>query len=120
MHTRRTIYIVFFFMGMSLSNMGIAQDKKTSNNEIEELKQKMAEMQRQIDELKKQRPVETEQKISQDETDYLRRLAQSLAAQDQAEQKIKETVFKSGGLSLQALNPEISVTGDMLGYYKHQ
>ncbi len=58
--------------------------------------------------------VATEQK-AEDELTSLRQLAKTKAAEKMAaEEKPEETVFKSGGLGLQALNPEISVTGDFL------
>ncbi len=44
----------------------------------------------------------------------VRRAAQAEAAREEApEKETEETTFKSGGLALQELNPEISVTGDM-------
>ncbi len=51
----------------------------------------------------------------------LRRLAELEAAKESAlkDAEEKET-FKARGLSLQALNPEISITGDMIGLIRHQ
>ncbi len=55
------------------------------------------------------------------ELEELRRKAASEATEEEtSEKKPEEQVFKSGGLSLQALNPEISVTGDMIGYHRKQ
>ena len=51
--------------------------------------------------------------------DQLRKLAAALAQEESTSETANDTVFKSGGLSLQALNPEISVTGDMLFFYRH-
>jgi hypothetical protein len=49
-----------------------------------------------------------------DEIEALRRAAEAEAAGEEApEKEAGETTFKSGGLALQKLNPEISVTGDM-------
>jgi hypothetical protein len=57
-----------------------------------------------------------------DEEDDLEALRRAAKAESEKEQKTdedaEETVFKSGNLGLQALNPEISVTGDMLGLYQ--
>ena len=51
----------------------------------------------------------------------LKRKAQAeIAKEETAGEKPEEKVFRSGGLSLQALNPEISVTGEMIGYYNQQ
>lgn len=43
----------------------------------------------------------------------LRQAARARAAEKPPEDRIQDTVFKSGGLGLQSLNPEISVAGDM-------
>ncbi len=57
----------------------------------------------------------------EEELTDLRRLAESeVARADEAKKEAKEVTFTARGLSLQALNPEISVTGDMLGTYRHQ
>jgi hypothetical protein len=54
--------------------------------------------------------------------DDLEALRRAAAAEAEKEQKVDEgvgdKVFKSGNLGLQALNPELSVTGDMLGNYQ--
>jgi hypothetical protein len=54
-----------------------------------------------------------------DELEALRRAAEAEAKKEEVEEDTaEETTFKSGNLGLQALNPEISVTGDMLGRYQ--
>jgi len=56
-----------------------------------------------------------------EETDLeaLRRAAEAEAAKEQEPEKdIEDKTFKSGNLGLQALNPEISATGDMLASYQ--
>jgi hypothetical protein len=53
-----------------------------------------------------------------DELEALRRAADAEAEREEKEEDSKDTVFKSGSLGLQALNPEISVTGDMLANYQ--
>jgi len=56
-----------------------------------------------------------------DELSALRRAAAGEAARQQmttTEESGEGTVFESGSLGLQKLNPEISVTGDMLGIYQ--
>ncbi|MCK5406356.1 MAG: hypothetical protein KAJ37_02825 [Candidatus Krumholzibacteria bacterium] len=56
---------------------------------------------------------------SDDELEALRRAAEAETKKEQAaEETAEERTFKSGNLGLQALNPEISVTGDMLGRYQ--
>lgn len=54
-----------------------------------------------------------------DELEALRRAAEAESKkQEETDEAAEEKIFKSGNLSLQALNPEISVTGDMLGFYQ--
>jgi hypothetical protein len=52
--------------------------------------------------------------------DALRRaaMAASESAQDEQDTGVEETAFTSGALGLQALNPEISITGDFLASYR--
>ncbi len=56
-----------------------------------------------------------EEKIQQNELDKLLNEAEAKANEKPAENKSK--VFRSGQRSLQAINPEISVIGDMYGQY---
>jgi hypothetical protein len=58
----------------------------------------------------------TQQK--KEELERLRRAAAEAEKEEEAEEKPEESTFKSGNLGLQKLNPEISVTGDMLGVYQ--
>ena len=54
-----------------------------------------------------------------DELEALRRAAEDETMKEQeAEADVEDTTFKSGNMGLQALNPEISVTGDMLATYQ--
>lgn len=60
------------------------------------------------------------QETDSTELRMLRERASREAADSHEEQgEEKEKVFKAGGLSLQSLNPEISVTGDMFGQYRY-
>jgi hypothetical protein len=60
----------------------------------------------------------TQQK--KEELERLRRAAAEAEKKEEAEESPEETTFKSGNLGLQKLNPEISVTGDMLGTYQSE
>jgi hypothetical protein len=118
-------------------SLGLAQNKETENTEFAELKQQMLELKRQMDEMKSKHenemkvlkeeikklspaaPVSEEVK-AEEEADYLRKLAKSMAGEEEKEKTPEETVFKFSGLSLQQLNPEISVSGDFLAHYRHQ
>ncbi|HIJ66594.1 MAG TPA: hypothetical protein HPP77_11660 [Candidatus Hydrogenedentes bacterium] len=77
-----------------------------------ELKGLRATIQELLDRTRKEGPPE-------EDAATLRELARSAAAAAVDEEEIPDKVFRAGGLSLQALNPEISVTGDMLGTYSH-
>ena len=60
-----------------------------------------------------------EEPFRDDELEALRRAAEAESKKEQkSEDAAEEKIFKSGNLGLQALNPEISVTGDMLGRYQ--
>ncbi len=63
---------------------------------------------------------QTEDKnTSEEDLEALRRAAEAESDKEQeSEEDAEENVFKSGSLGLQALNPEISVTGDMLSNYQ--
>ena len=54
------------------------------------------------------------------ELEELKQLAEIESKKEKKEEKSDETIFKSGGSGLQKLNPEISVTGDMLGVYHYR
>ncbi len=56
-----------------------------------------------------------EEKIAQNELEKLLQEAENAAKEKKEEKKIK--TFKGGQRSLQAINPEMSVTGDMYGLY---
>ncbi|MBN2137593.1 MAG: hypothetical protein JW720_07295 [Sedimentisphaerales bacterium] len=79
-------------------------------------KQEIDSLKAEIAELRKTQPTPEQQ--AQDEADSLRAFAESLVEEEaEPAKKPEETVFKSGQLSLQKLNPEISVSGDFLAHY---
>ena len=90
----------------------IAELKKHYEEELKDLKEQM----------KKASPGETvtDEQEAQSEADYLRQLAQSLAGEEEKKKSPEETVFKFGGLSLQKMNPEISLAGDVTWDYHDQ
>jgi hypothetical protein len=60
-----------------------------------------------------------QQKEEPRDLEALRRAAAAEAEKEESpEEAAEDKVFKSGGLGLQKLNPEISITGDMLGDYR--
>ncbi|MBN1522751.1 MAG: hypothetical protein JW928_09500 [Candidatus Aureabacteria bacterium] len=74
---------------------------------------KIQNLQRRIDELS-ERGVDEVKK----EVDLLRAEADAEIKEDVPQSRALETTFQSGGLSLQALNPEISITGDFIATCK--
>ena len=122
----KTFVILILSVRMLLANPATAQDKPSDteqpNARISELEQQIIEMQKkhdhEIDELRQQMDelaAEAGKRRTKDELTALRELAKAKAAEDVGtEEEPEETTFRSGGLGLQALNPEISVTGDFL------
>jgi len=99
------------------------------SNNIEQLNIRILKIQQQIIEIQKEHEDqigELEQQISEltseadkhsneDELAALRKLAEAESTETvNSKEESKETIFKSGGLNLQALNPEVSITGDFL------
>ena len=137
MRVKTIVCIIFFFTLTGFFHMGFAQDEGSENSELAELRQQILELKRQMDEMKSRHedeikalkekieklgPAEpvTEEVKAEEEADYLRKLAQDMVGEEKEEKTPEETVFKFGGLSLQKLNPEISVSGDFLGHYRNQ
>ena len=122
----RTFIILMLSVLMSFPNIGTAQSKES---DIEQLNAKIIKLQQQIIEIQKKHDeeinvlrqqinelaAEAGKQRSKDELTALQELAKAKAAEEAVtEEKLEETTFKSGSLGLQALNPEISVTGDVL------
>jgi hypothetical protein len=136
MQFKKTIYVLFLLVTTGLSGVGFAGNNGTENPELTELKKQILEMRQQIDEMKRKheseinalkeqiskfgQPVPAPEKAgADDELARLRQMAESMAGEKKEEQTPEETVYKFGGLSLQKLNPEISVSGDFIGHYRH-
>ena len=95
MNNRIIFLLVFLLLGTTLF---YGQDKDST---------KIAQLEERINKLEK--------KLEQDELEKILNEAETKANEPQDEKKTK--VFKSGQRSLQAINPEISLTGDMYGQY---
>jgi len=117
--------LILFIVTVS-ANTASAQ---TNSNDVKQLNAKVLELQQQIIEMQKKHDAEInalKQQINElaaeaskqkakDELTALRESAKAKAAEEIiAEKEPEEATFKSGALGLQALNPEISVTGDFL------
>ncbi|HUU17798.1 MAG TPA: hypothetical protein VMW72_11655 [Sedimentisphaerales bacterium] len=121
------IFIILMLSVLMLdTNVTAAQDKEP---DIEQLNAKILELQKQIIEMQKKHndeinvlrqqinelAAEAGKQRAKDELTALRELAKAKAAEETiTKEEFEDTTFKSGGLGLQALNPEISVTGDVL------
>ncbi len=119
---------------------GYADEPATvvANDQVAELKAMILEMQEQmadmqhshqqeLDALKNELEVLRQQGATgaaapaEDEAASLRSLAEGMVSTpDTPEKAPEETVFKARGLSLSQMNPEISASGDFLGYLRDQ
>ena len=122
---RIPIILMLLFLTL-FANLAVAQGKDSN---IEQLNTKVLQLQQQIIEMQKKHDAEikalrqqvnklasqTGKPKAKDELTALRELAKAKAIEEViAEKELEGTTFKSRGLGLQALNPEISVTGDFL------
>ncbi|MGD8895910.1 MAG: hypothetical protein PVJ73_07740 [Acidobacteriota bacterium] len=122
---------------LGVPGRGLAEVDAASPEPMVRLEQRLVDLQRQIAEMERRHAEEmkalkeeirtlraeraTPIAAEEDELADLRRLAEAEAARaEEGKEEEKEVTFTARGLSLQALNPEISVTGDMLATYRHQ
>jgi hypothetical protein len=137
MKVRKIICVLCLFAATCLTDISFARDNETRDTELTELKQQVIELQQQMHEMKgehenqinelkerikelSEQPGAAERAEAGDEIARLRALAESAAGEKKEQKTPEETVYKFGGLSLQQLNPEISVSGDFLTYYRDQ
>jgi hypothetical protein len=137
MQVKKIFCLLFFLAAIGSSRMALAGNNETENPELAELKKQILEMKRQMNEMKSKHETEinalkekidklsqpvpvAEETKAEDELARLRELAESMAGEKKEQKAPEETVYKFGGLSLQQLNPEISVSGDFVGHYRHQ
>ena len=131
----RTVAATLLLAGtLVLCESSGADDQGASD--MDELKQQVQLLRHQLDEMRAQHAAEIktltdkvdelagampEGKAAPDDLASLRALAEAEASQEVAgKTETEDVLFKAGGLSLQALNPEISVTGDLVSAYRHQ
>ncbi len=135
MQVKKIFCLLFLLAAIGSSRVVFAENNETENSEIVELKQQILELKQQMNEMKQQYNIEIkalreeigklrqpapEEVEAEDELARLRELAESMAGEKKEQKAPEETVYKFGGLSLQQLNPEISVSGDFVGHYRHQ
>ena len=92
----RIIYILIFV----LTTSGLSFSQESDSTKIAQLQERIKKL---------------EEKVEQDELEELLKEAETVANKEEVKKETKE--FKSGQRSLQAINPEISVVGDMYGQY---
>jgi hypothetical protein len=128
--------MLYLFVSVAAPSRGFADDGKAESTEPNQLEQQILQLKRQVDEMKQKHEAEIsalKEKIetlrqagppkqveAEDELAKLREMAESLAGPKKEEKPPEEVVYKSRGLSLQQLNPEISVGGDLIAYYRDQ
>ncbi|MGB9619903.1 MAG: hypothetical protein ACPL7K_05790, partial [Armatimonadota bacterium] len=124
--------VVFALMCiLLLAQLAVAQDTAGDKSQSPDSQSQIETIQRQLDELRREyseKISELERKIEQigsqsqpdEETDIRRAAEESVGPiqeEESTERSSEETVFKSGALGLQALNPEISVVGDSVSWF---
>jgi len=132
--------LVILLISFAFSSVGHAATSASAEEELATLKQELRDVLQQLSEMRRQHAAEIEalnEKVARlararpsgappaegpvetDDLEALRAAAEAEAEKEvPAEKPAEETIFKSGNLGLQALNPEISVTGDLLGTYR--
>jgi hypothetical protein len=125
---------------LAASSICQASPTVSEKEELAELQHQLRELAEQLSEMRREHAAQIEalnQKIAElrraaapgvppeegaidmDDLEALRRAAEAEAEKEvTAEKAPEEKVFKSGNLGLQALNPEISISGDLLGSYR--
>ncbi len=133
-------WVLLLFSIIVSPSLGAGND--SPNSAVEHLERRMLQLEQQIAEMQKLHAAEIlalQQEIKalreapavaaaekaapseEDELAQLRQLAEVEASREErGKETTEKTAFRARGLSLQALNPEISVTGDMYGYYRDQ
>ena len=126
---KRLVVVLSLLALITFGNITFAREKVNSINTVEKLNARILELQQQIVEIQKKHEAEMAalkkqidelaaaagRQKKEEEIAALRKAAKAEIAEKAApEDKPEETIFESGALGLQTLNPEISVTGDFL------
>ncbi|HUU44780.1 MAG TPA: hypothetical protein VM118_03515 [Acidobacteriota bacterium] len=125
MRVKMLLFLAVLFAASMLAPPGSAQQEVPGSGELQELRLQLQDVLERMDALEEGRSTEAvaaaskERPATNDDLNALRRAAADEADKETAaEDQLEETTFKSGNLGLQALNPEISVTGDMLEFMR--
>ncbi|MFH1594312.1 MAG: hypothetical protein ABID09_06415 [Candidatus Omnitrophota bacterium] len=126
------IFMPVLFIFMLFIVVPCAMSQEQNSDEIAELKELVKDLKNQIDEIQidhkrevnalreEIREIRDTRGIvakEESEAEMLRRLAENAVGQEEEKEEYEDTVFKHAGLALQKLNPEISVTGDIVNAY---
>ncbi|MBW1684798.1 MAG: hypothetical protein JRS35_07000 [Deltaproteobacteria bacterium] len=140
MYVRTSVPFAILLISFALSPNGHASTTVSMEEELAKLKQDLGEVLQHLSDMREEHAAEIEalnKKVAElartrpvaapleqglveaDDLEALRAAAEAEAEKEApAEKPGEEKVFKSGNLGLQALNPEISITGDLLGTYR--
>jgi hypothetical protein len=132
--------LVILLISFAFSPIGHASPTAAMEEELASLKQDLKEVLQHLSDMREQHAAEIaalnekiaelararprgapseEGPVEADDLEALRAAAVAEAEKEApAEKPAEETIFKSGNLGLQALNPELSITGDLLGTYR--
>ncbi len=138
---RKMSHPIAVFLLLTITPLGCltAGSEPSEEDEVEQLKEQVVDLTRLIEQMQKEHegqiaelrvqiegwkgeqpePVPQVAPVD-DELARLRAMAESLAGPKKEEKAPEEIVYKSRGVSLQQLNPEISVSGDLIAYYRDQ
>jgi len=129
---KETIYLLIFMLMLFLKLTPGVLAQEQNKEEIGQVKEQVLDLQAQMDKMQKtykneinilKREIRKGQGANfsaagtDKEVESLRKIAELEAAKQEQEES-EETVFKQRGLALQELNPEISVTGDMISLWQ--
>ena len=138
---RRTVFLCLPVLAVLWALPALAQEKPAREGDVAGLKAELEKLRDMLEAQKSTNEAEMDRlnkrikelesrvlaggdKAEEDELAKLRRLAEAEAETEEKDVtgRTDDTspTFKAGWLSLQALNPEISVTGDIVGSYRHQ
>ena len=136
MQIKKVVCVLFLFAAVGISDVCLAQDTQMKDAELAELKQQVAELQRQVQEIKGKNEGEIQARKEQtsqggeadevksldEQADLLRQLALEAAGGEieKQEEPAEEVKFQFKGLNLRKLNPEVSVSGDMVASFTNQ
>jgi len=131
MQARRIIFLFLFLTLFNHFHDCFAQEKEIDKDTQADIKRQISDLEKRVREMERQHAIEIqelneklqalsqeqEEKAEEDAIADLRKQAEADAAKEEVEEEPKQTIFQAGWLSLQDLNPEISVTGDMFYQY---